>query len=79
MHVHGRQAAFRRLLDARRRQRYGVDRSTNLLVYARVADKVDEFFGRLKAVLKEIGRQEEILIERADVWLTPSATAARKR
>lgn len=50
-----------------------VDRSTNLVVYARVSDNVDEFFGHLKAVLKEIGRQEEVLIERADVWLTPAA------
>lgn len=57
----------------------GIDRSTNLLVYARVADKVDEFFSHLKAVLKEIGRQEEILIERADVWLTPAARSSRTR
>lgn len=42
------------------------------MVYARVSNHVDEFFSRLKAVLKEIGHQEEILIERADVWLMPA-------
>ncbi|MGH7140209.1 MAG: hypothetical protein ACREHD_31100 [Pirellulales bacterium] len=51
----------------------GKDRSTSLMVYSRVSDDVDEFFGHLKTALKEIGRQEEILIERADVWLTPAA------
>ncbi|OYV86510.1 MAG: hypothetical protein B7Z73_11620 [Planctomycetia bacterium 21-64-5] len=56
----------------------GVDRSTNLMVYSRVSDSVDDFFGRLKAILKEIGRQEEILIERADVWLTPAARPGTK-
>lgn len=57
----------------------GVDRSTNLMVYSRVSGNVDEFFGLLKTVLKEIGHQEEILIERADVWLTPAATTSTKR
>lgn len=59
----------------------GVDRSTNLMVYARVADIVDEFFANPKQALKEIGRQEEILIERADVWPTPAAIprASRRR
>lgn len=57
----------------------GVDRSTNLMVYSRVSDTVDEFFGQLKSVLKEIGRQEEVLIERADVWLTPAARRGAKR
>lgn len=49
------------------------------MVYARVSDTVDEFFAQLKAVLKEIGQQEEILIERADVWLTPAANARGQR
>lgn len=57
----------------------GIDRSTTLMVYARVADSVDAFFGRLKTVLKEIGRQEEILIERSDVWLAPAIPTDRKR
>lgn len=50
----------------------GVDRSTNVIVYARVSNHVEQFFGRLKAALKAIGRQEEILVERTDVWLTPA-------
>lgn len=57
----------------------GVDRSTNLIVYSCVSSDVDEFFGRLKTVLREIGHQEEILIERADVWLTPAAATNAKR
>lgn len=57
----------------------GVDRSTNLIVYARVSDIVEDFFAQLKVVLKQIGGQEEILIERADVWLTPAANARRQR
>jgi hypothetical protein len=44
-----------------------------------VSDTVDEFFACLKAALKVIGRQEVILVERADVWLTPATNARRQR
>lgn len=57
----------------------GVDRSTNITVYTRVSNQVEEFFGRLKSALREIGRQEEILVERTDVWLTPSIDKPARR
>lgn len=40
-----------------------------LYVYARPTDAADRFFQILKSILKEAGLQDEVLIERAPVWL----------
>jgi hypothetical protein len=49
-----------------------IDRNTAIVVYSRQLEAADLFFQYLKSVLKLIGQQQEILIERASVWL-PSA------
>ncbi|MBI3464011.1 MAG: hypothetical protein HY000_13275 [Planctomycetes bacterium] len=47
----------------------GMERNMSITVYSRVIDEADLFFEYLKAALKNIGKQQEVLIERVDVWL----------
>jgi hypothetical protein len=51
-----------------------IDRNTAITVYSRQLEAADLFFQYLKAALKQMGQQQEILIERASVWL-PSAVS----
>ena len=53
------------------------DQHMALQVYARPIEAADRFFQYLKTRLKAVGRQEEIVIERADVWLLSSARPPR--
>lgn len=53
----------------------GMERSMSITVYSRVTDEADLFFEYLKSALKKIGDQQEVLIERVDVWL-PGARPA---
>lgn len=55
-----------------------IDRNTAITVYSRQLEAADAFFQYLKAALKRIGGQQEILIERASVWLPSAVTAPRK-
>lgn len=45
------------------------DQNTNLMIYSRRVPAAEDFFRKLKEVLKVVGVQEEILIEKADVTL----------
>jgi hypothetical protein len=47
----------------------GMERNMSITVYSRVIDEADLFFEYLKSALKNIGKQQEVLIERVDVWL----------
>ncbi|MCI0458533.1 MAG: hypothetical protein L0Z62_16340 [Gemmataceae bacterium] len=51
------------------------DSHTIFYVYTRQTDAADRFFGLLKAALKKAGGQDEILIERAPVWLVEAIPA----
>ncbi len=54
-----------------------IDRNTAITVYSRQLQAADLFFQYLKAALKRIGGQQEILIERASVWLPTAVSAPR--
>jgi hypothetical protein len=51
-----------------------MERSMSITVYSRVIDEADLFFEYLKSALKHIGKQQEVLIERVDVWLPTDRT-----
>jgi hypothetical protein len=57
------------------------DYHTVLYVYARPIDAADRFFQILKSILKTAGlmAQDEVLIERAAVWLVEGAPLPRGR
>lgn len=45
------------------------DQNTSIMIYSRRVSAAEDFFRKLKAVLKAVGVQEEVLIEKADVTL----------
>jgi hypothetical protein len=55
------------------------DYNTVFYVYTRQIDAADRFFGLLKTILKKAGKQDEILIERAAVWLVEAIPLPRER
>ncbi len=45
------------------------DQNTSIMVYSRTVKVADVLFGRIKEILKQVGVQEEILIEKCQVTL----------
>jgi hypothetical protein len=52
------------------------DQNTSVMVYSRPVESADQFFGFLKSILKQVGVQQEILIEKSIVWLVPALSLA---
>jgi hypothetical protein len=54
------------------------DYHTVIYVYTRPIDAADRLFQLLKTLLKKAGYQEEILMERAPMWLVEAAPVRRR-
>jgi hypothetical protein len=61
-------------------RRLEADRIIQVYVYARQQEGVvDQFFQELKFRLKQFGKQEEVVIERAEVWLLAARAPSKKQ